>query len=215
MVLPLFMPDLRLPRRAVMAMALALAVSSPPSRAAENGPQTFISGLGERALELLGRPQEAVSRSEITGLLDAAVDLELLARLALGRHWNAASEKQRREYLELFRAYALQGLTSAFATYAGLQRFVVLGSSAAGDGDILVKTDLHLEPGRPPYHVDWRVRQRGDRFVVVDVIAEGVSLLITNREEFNSIIGSSGIDGLLREMRTWHEEGTIVRPSDG
>jgi ABC-type transporter MlaC component len=74
------------------------------SAATTDGPEAFIGGLGDRALALLGRPRAAVSRSELAALLDAAVDLRLLARLALGRHWNVASETQRREYIELFRA---------------------------------------------------------------------------------------------------------------
>jgi phospholipid transport system substrate-binding protein len=102
--------------------------------------------------------------------------------------------------------------SAAFATYAGLQRFVVAGSRPSGNDDVLVGTDLHLEPGRPPYHVDWRVRQVDGRLAVVDVIAEGVSLLVTNREEFNSIVSRSGIDGLLREMRGWYEEESKAQP---
>jgi phospholipid transport system substrate-binding protein len=188
-----------------------LALSPRPARSASD-PQGFVGELGDRALALLGRPREAVSRSEIAALLDDAVDLRLLARLALGRHWNSATEEQRRAYLELFRAYALQGLSSAFTTYAGLQRFVVAGSSPTGDGDTLVSTELHLEPGRPPYRVGWRVRSIDGRFVILDVIAEGVSLLITNREEFNAIVSRSGIDGLLREMRSWYEEGSGTAP---
>jgi len=51
------------------------------------------------------------------------------------------------------------------------------------------------------------------RLVVVDVLAEGVSLLLTNREEFNSIVSRGGIDELLREMRGWYEEGSKAQPS--
>jgi phospholipid transport system substrate-binding protein len=207
-------PNSRTSRRALVSAALVVVTTARLSSAAMTyGPEAFIGGLGDRVLALLGRPRAAVSRSELAALLDATVDLGLLARLALGRHWNVASETQRREYIELFRAYALQGLASAFTTYAGLRRFVVTGSRPSGEDDVLVGTDLHLEPGRPPYHVDWRVRQVDGRLVVVDLIAEGVSLLVTNREEFNSIVSRSGIDGLLQEMRSWYEEGSKAQPS--
>jgi ABC-type transporter MlaC component len=202
-----------LARRAALVAFLIPATPRPVlAAAAADGPEAFVAGLGDRALALLRGTREAVPRGELAALLDDAVDLRLLARLVLGRHWNAADEDQRREYLELFRAYALQGLTSAFVTYAGLRRFVVTGTRPAGDGDALVGSELHLEPGRPPYRVGWRVRDAGGRFVVVDVVAEGVSLLVTNRDEFNSIVGRGGIEGLLREMRGWREEGAGAAP---
>ena len=216
MVLLPHTPNSRMNRRALLSATLVLVAAARPSSAATTDrPEAFVGGLGDRALVLLGRPQATISRSELAALLDEAVDLRLLARLALGRHWNAASETQRREYLELFRGYALQGLASAFTTYAGLRRFVVTGSRPAGEDDVLVGTDLHLEPGRPLYHVDWRVRQVDGRLAVIDVIAEGVSLLVTNREEFNSIVSRGGIDGLLREMHGWNEEAQALHAQAG
>jgi phospholipid transport system substrate-binding protein len=198
-------------RRALLAaLPLAPLLARPRAAGAATpaaGPEDFVGALGDRAVALLGRSRQAPPEAEVAALLDEAVDLGLLARLVLGRHWARASEAQRRDYLELFRAYALQGLTSSFRTYAGLRRFAVTGSRPAGEGDVLVGTELHREPGVPPNRVDWRVREvGGGRFAVVDVVVEGVSLLVTNRSEFDSIVGRSGIDGLLREMRGWRDE---------
>jgi ABC-type transporter MlaC component len=44
--------------------------------------------------------------------------------------------------------------------------------------------------------------------VIVDIVAEGISMLVTNRSEFDSIVNSRGIEGLLVQMRTWHS-GTV------
>ncbi len=205
-------------RRRVLLAALPLATLLAHPEAARaaasvatgggGGPEAFVGALGDRALALLGRSRQAPPEAEVAALLDEAVDLGLLARLVLGRHWVRTSDAQRRDYLELFRAYALQGLTSSFRAYAGLRRFDVTGSRPAGDGDVLVGTELHREPGVSPNRVDWRVRQMGEgRFAIVDVAVEGVSLLVTNRSEFDSIVGRSGIEGLLREMRGWRDEG--------
>ena len=95
-------------------------------------------------------------------------------------------------------------------------RFTVTGSRSAGDEDLLVGTELAAGPGRPPNRIDWRVhRARDGRLVVLDVVVEGVSLLVTNRAEFDSIVARSGIDGLLREMRGWYDEDrTAARGPD-
>jgi phospholipid transport system substrate-binding protein len=56
--------------------------------------------------------------------------------------------------------------------------------------------------GRPPLKVDWRIRERGDGdLVAIDVIIEGISLVVTQRSEFSAVIERSGMDGLLAELR--------------
>lgn len=200
----------RYPRRLVLA-ALSLVPLAPRlTLAADAGAaERFIAKLGDRALGILSGTEEGAPERvrALSALLDEAVDLRLLARLVLGRHWQKASEAQRQAYVELFRAYALQNLSASLSTYTGREQLKVSGSRPAGDGDSLVGTDIIVEPGRPPVHIDWRVRQSGGRPVIVDVVAEGVSLLVTNRAEFDSIVNRSGIDGLLHEMRGWYEEG--------
>ena len=132
-------------------------------------------------------------------LLDEPIDLDLVARLILGRHWRTASAAQQAEYLELFRAFALHTLASRLDVYGG-QNFEVTGAKVVGREDALVSTRI-LSDG-PPLAVDWRVRQRDDdRMVAIDVIVEGVSLIVTQRSEFGAVIERQGMDGLLAELR--------------
>ncbi|HZA66620.1 MAG TPA: ABC transporter substrate-binding protein, partial [Geminicoccaceae bacterium] len=101
------------------------------------------------------------------------IDLDLVARLILGRHWRSASDAQRQEYLELFRDYALANLASKLHLYQG-QSFEVTGAKVVSDNDALV---------------------------VIDVIVAGVSLIVTLRSEFSAVIERQGFDGLLAELR--------------
>lgn len=132
-------------------------------------------------------------------LLDGPIDLNLVARLILGRHWRTASEAQRAEYLELFRAFALHTLASRLDVYGG-QEFEITGAQVVGRQDALVSTKI-LSDG-PPLAVDWRVRELDDDIIVaIDVIVEGVSLIVTQRSEFGAVIERQGMDGLLAELR--------------
>jgi phospholipid transport system substrate-binding protein len=59
----------------------------------------------------------------------------------------------------------------------------------------------------PPIKVDWRVRELRDHsLVAIDVIVEGVSLVVTQRSEFGSVIERRGMDGLLSELRRRAED---------
>jgi len=61
----------------------------------------------------------------------------------------------------------------------------------AGTQDVLVATRAE-RPGQSPVDLVWRVRPREGRYLVIDVMFEGVSLALTKREEFASIIQNSG-----------------------
>jgi phospholipid transport system substrate-binding protein len=191
---------------AVEAAAPDAAVSAPVQTQDAAG---FIDRLGERALAAVAGGADPAQRvGTVAELLEEAADLDLIARLVLGRHWQQASGAQRQEYLRLFRSYARDSLARRFDDYAGGGTFSVTGSRPVGPDDTAVSTRVTLAGGKPPVAIDWRVRREGDRFVVIDVVAEGVSLLVTNRAQFESVISSRGLDGLLAQMRAWHEAGS-------
>ena len=166
-------------------------------------PEAFIKSLGDRALAALNA--QDVSQDErvrrLQDLLGQATDLDLVGRLALGRYWRQATAAQRTEYLKLFRDYARNGLAQRLHEYGGGLRFEVTASRPAGEGDTMVSTEV-ARGDQAPVHVDWRVRKLGDRYAVVDVVAEGVSMLVTNRSQFESIVAQRGIPGLLDELRS-------------
>jgi phospholipid transport system substrate-binding protein len=136
---------------------------------------------------------------QLVELLSGPIDLNLVARLILGRYWRSASDAQREEYLKLFRAFALHTLASRLDVYGG-QDFEVTDAKAVGGQDALVSTRI-LSDG-PPIKVDWRIRELDDKsLVAIDVIVEGVSLIVTQRSEFGAVIERQGMDGLLTELR--------------
>ena len=161
----------------------------------------LIQTVGTKVLDIL---KQEISQDEkfklLVDLLDESIDLDLVARLILAKHWRTASDEQKTEYLKLFRAYALDSLASKLHIYNG-QEFEVTSSSPAGKQDAVVKT-LIFSDDRPPLHVDWRLRERdGGDLVAIDLIVESVSLIVTQRSEFGTVVERNGMDGLLKELR--------------
>lgn len=190
------------PAAALLSMT-GLSMTGLPALAAPSpdDARELIQTVGTKVLEIL---KQDVSQNEkfeqMVALLDGSIDIDLVARLILARHWRAADESQQAEYLKLFRAYALDSLASRLHIYNG-QEFKITDSSAAGKKDALVRT-LIYSPDRPPLHVDWRIREKkGGDLVAIDVIVESVSLIVTQRAEFGSVVERQGIDGLLNELR--------------
>ncbi|MEM7042677.1 MAG: ABC transporter substrate-binding protein [Pseudomonadota bacterium] len=193
-------------RRAILAAGAALgifAVASPQSIAAPSpdDARNLIQTVGTKVLDILKQDSSQDDKfKQLVDLLDESIDLDLVARLILARHWRTADEAQRSEYLKLFRAYALDSLASKLHIYNG-QEFEITDSKAAGKKDAVVRT-LIYSPDRPPLHVDWRIREHADgHLIAIDVIVESVSLIVTQRSEFGSVVERNGMDGLLDELR--------------
>jgi phospholipid transport system substrate-binding protein len=183
---------------ALLALVSWQGVRAEPSADAA---RTLIETVGQDVLDILrdARLSDRQKFDHLVALLSGPIDLDLVARLILGRHWRTANEAQRAEYLELFRAFALHTLASRLDVYGG-QDFEITGAKVVGRQDALVST--RILSGGPPLAVDWRVRELDDRsLVAIDVIVEGVSLIVTQRSEFGAVIERQGLDGLLAELR--------------
>ena len=50
--------------------------------------------------------------------------------------------------------------------------------------------------------IDWRVRRVINRFKIIDVVVEGVSMLVTQKAEFGAVIRERGVDGLINVLRS-------------
>ena len=193
-------------RRRLLAAIATLPMLGSGPRAAHAEPsaekaRALIQDLGNQVLEILRDPSLSNDRKleRLIDLLEGPIDLDLVARLILGRHWRSASEAQRQEYLELFRGYALNFLASKLHLYRG-QSYEILDAQVISERDALVTTRILGNQG-PPLKVDWRLRDQDGGLMAIDVVVEGVSLIVTQRSEFGSVIERDGFEGLLAELR--------------
>ena len=188
-------------RRAVLIAIVALATAPAHATVAEEA-GAFVDRLGQGTIAALDRvgSDPAARQQAISALLDESVDLALIARLCLGRHWRIADDAQRAEYVALFRANVLAVLARRMSWYTGGEKFVVTASRPAGD-DTMVASEIVYTTNDPPLKIEWRVRGNDGKPTIIDVLPEGVSLVLTHRSEFDEVVGRGGMAGLLSELR--------------
>jgi phospholipid transport system substrate-binding protein len=192
-------------RRLFFAATLAVLVAQPvaTARADCDGAKDFVRAAGERTLLVLNAEgsDDARRLQGMADLLFEVADLPLIARLVLGRHWRTAAEAQRVAYLEAFRVYALDSLAYRFARLGGGVGFKLLDRCTADGSDAQVATEVKL-PTRPDaVRIDWRVRGSDRGYRLVDVAIEGVSLVVSNRSEFDSVVSRQGLDALIAQIQ--------------
>jgi phospholipid transport system substrate-binding protein len=196
---------------ALIALAGATAATPAPAQtsARSEAAAGFIRDLGERAIDVLIKPNQP--REEITrrfnALLLEGFDVPYIGRFVLGRYWKQASEPQQAEYLRLFERLIVDVYADRFGQYSGQnlnvqENLKIVGHRAEGERDAIVSTQI-VRPDAPPVAVDWRVRERDGKMQVIDVAVEGVSMSVTQRNEFASVIqrGGGEVEALLQALR--------------
>jgi phospholipid transport system substrate-binding protein len=185
---------------AFIALTGALAPAISASAAAD--PAAMISNLGTQALQVLGKDATQSQRvARFRELLRDDFDVPVIARFVLGRYWNVATEEQRAEFTKLFEDYIAIAYATRLAEYSG-EQFKVISSRPDGDGAI-VSSQILRPAGAAPIKVDWRLVGRGGVYKISDVSVDGISMAVTERSEFASVIQHNGgqVQSLIAMLR--------------
>jgi phospholipid transport system substrate-binding protein len=193
---------------AVAATPFALPLLAPlavsPALAAIdiNRASAFINSTGQELVGAINARQDvATRRQRVAQVLGKAVDVQGVGRFILGRWWRTATPAEQQEYMKLFEETLIRNLSARFGEYEGV-RFSLGRSQQRTEDDALVNTIIE-RPGNPAFSLDWRVGEVNGQPQIVDVIAEGTSLRLTQRSEYSAVISRNGgkISALLDAMR--------------
>lgn len=170
----------------------------------QSGAQSFVEALTKKGIGFLQDPKlsKEQRKAEFKSLLRTSFDMKTIGRFTLGRYWKTASKAQQDEYIKLFEHSIVESYARRFEEYKG-QAVQVKDARAEGEKDTIVTSFIVSPTGGPGVEVDWRVRKTGNGFKVVDVIVEGVSMAVTQRSDFASVIqrGGGNLEVLLDHLR--------------
>jgi phospholipid transport system substrate-binding protein len=201
-----------LTRRLFVACAALLAVSSGVghplvssafAQSADPGASAFMQKLGNDAIGTFSNkstPKEQALQHFRT-LLHKGFDVPYIGRWVLGRYWNQASEAQQAEYQKLFEQLIVGTYAERFIEYSG-ETFKIVGALPEGETDTMVTTQI-IRPSGPPVNVNWRIRKKDADYKIIDVVVENVSMGVTQRQEFSSVVQQNGgrVEGLIQALR--------------
>ena len=192
----------------IAVFGLVFALSVQPMSAHAEGPgekaEQFISGLANQAIEALTTTELSQEQREkrFRVMLSDNFAIKTIGRWVLGRHWKKATDAEKAEYLSLFEELLVVTYVDRFSSYSG-ESLKVIKSLVNSPRDALVFSEIARQ-GTQPVHVDWRVRTSDSvNFKIIDVLVEGVSMGLTQRSEFASVIRQNGgkVEGLLVQLR--------------
>jgi phospholipid transport system substrate-binding protein len=211
-------------RRLIAAGGLILAAPALllwPAPAAGNAPHpaaAYLDAVSQRAVAGLTDPGRTDSEREalFRELLNEAFDIATIGRFVVGRYWRKTSKKQQRNFLQVFEDVIVQRFLPLFGMYNNEQLIVGNGQADKNNPRLVVVDSTFIDSQGAVVKVKWRMRDKDNRFQIFDVLVEGISLAITLRSEYASVIkNAGGLEGLIGLLREKLERGEFVPKAVG
>jgi phospholipid transport system substrate-binding protein len=187
----------RVSRNHIVPLLLALVIGLMPVAAAALDTKqaaSFLAELQEKAAARLGDPSISDKEKEdhFRKLFNENFDVPAIGRFVIGRYWRAASEADQKAFLAVFEDAMVQRFLPLLAENSS-ERFQIgtVTADSANENMALIDSRINRPQGEP-YKVSWRVRENGGTFKILDIVAEGVSMAITLRSEYSTVLKNNG-----------------------
>lgn len=132
---------------------------------------------------------DAQKRAQLQQIIDRSVAVEQIARFCLGRFWRTATPQQQQDYVQQFHHVLLTSITGHLGEYKGIT--YSLGRPVPGQGGVEVPSVMN-RPGQPSANLTWVVADIGGGPKIIDVLAEGTSMRLTQRSDYDSFLNQHG-----------------------
>ena len=158
-------------------------------------PDVFVQSTVNRASDTLSKNNTKDQRiEELKKIALDTVDIKGIGFYSLGKHRKSLSDKEKKEYSDIFKDYFLNSFSSRLAEYSN-PVIEVNSKEKINENYTIVSSTLAATEKRPAIQIDWRIYTKNpDKPLIRDLIIEGLSLARTQKEEFNSIIVSNDGD---------------------
>ena len=195
--------------RRVATVLLMLGISTAPgvsSSVAEDlditvAPRNLIDETATKILEILGRENEPEETriAEIEKIAYDIFDFTTMSKLVLARTWRKLDKQQRAEFVREFKRNLARTYGTRLDRYEQ-EDIEIFGTQIEPRNDVSIKTRI-VGGQFDGALISYRLRERSERWRIIDVVIEGVSLISNYRSQFAEILSTGTIDDLMVKLR--------------
>ena len=177
----------------ILIFLLSFAAYAQSSQFAQE--EEFVSNFADKAIEILS--DESISEndktSRFTNVVMNAIDLNLISKFVLSKTWKNSTDEQKERYLIAFKDYFINSYANKLDQYSG-EQVQIVGSEAAGKYVIVESNIVREGTDTLKINLKWRLINRDGDIKIIDLNIEGISLVIAQREEFQSFLANNDND---------------------
>lgn len=162
-------------------------------------PKNYVTSVRDTVLDVInGQGSDADKHAKLDSIFRETADTQWMSKFVLGRNYAKLTPEQQTEYAGVYTDYLSASYVDRFRQYNG-EEITVTGVKPVND-DFNVDTTIKRQ-GKAPVNVTYRIRKASECFKVGDIVAEGVSLINTQRQDFASAFNGRGYDGLVQLLK--------------
>tara|TARA_Y100000591_G_scaffold278488_1_gene256591 strand:- start:1289 stop:1894 length:606 start_codon:yes stop_codon:yes gene_type:complete len=109
-----------------------------------------------------------------------------IAKFVAGEAWKGASKDTKKQYIKYFKRHLALNIASMMQGYSNQE--YELSESKIDNKNKVILIDMEIFSDTGSVVVTWRVKESKDRYFVIDLIVADISLVVTKRSEFNSML---------------------------
>ena len=157
--------------------------------------ENFVTSFADSAISILSNDtiSDAERTSGFTELVMSSIDLNLISKFVLSKAWKNASDEQKENYLIAFKDYFVSSYANKLNQYTG-EKIDVIGSQEAGKYVIVESNIVREGTDTLKINLKWRLLNKNNQIKIIDLNIEGISLVIAQREEFQSFLANNDYD---------------------
>ena len=157
--------------------------------------ENFVTLFADSAISILSNDtiSDAERTSSFTELEMSSIDLNLISKFVLSKAWKNASDEQKENYLIAFKDYFVSSYANKLDQYTG-EKIDVIGSQEAGKYVIVESNIVREGTDTLKINLKWRLLNKNNQIKIIDLNIEGISLVIAQREEFQSFLANNDYD---------------------
>ena len=157
--------------------------------------EEFVNKFADEAIIILSNNEinDNEKNDKFTNLVMSAIDLNLISQFVLSKTWKSATNDQKERYISAFKKYFINSYANKLDQYSG-ERIIVTGSEEAGKYIIVDSNIIREGTDTLKINLKWRLLNTNGDIKIIDLNIEGISLVIAQREEFQSFLTNNNSD---------------------
>lgn len=184
---------------AISALFLASQAFATPTESVKKTVDEVVNIVSNKDM----KKSETKRRQALKKSISNIFDYPEMAKRSLGKHWNVRSPAEKKHFSELFATLLENSYAGKIESYNNEKIVYVKEIIEADHAEIKSKV---ITAGRDEFTLDYRLMNHNGKWMVYDVVIEGVSLVSNYRSQFNKIITSNGYPALVKKLQSKNEE---------
>ena len=163
---------------------------------------SFVNSIADRVVDVIeSQSSNEQKREKLNDIFCEYVDIDWMGKFALGKYYRKLNKEQLQEYLIAYRNFLINTYVSKFTEYNG-QNLYIESVKVLSKSQYVVNIKINNpKNATEQINISYRIKDFSNQYQIRDMIVEGLSVIIGQKSDFDSIISKDGINSLIQRLR--------------